>query len=151
MATSDAIADLMDDVGPILKFEAINALDEDKCFEFVIEEGVSFLARLDDGRQCLVLEAFMGVPPAEHASSVYGLLLRTNALWEQTGGLRFGLLQGDVGVTMLLDLPIGPLDVHALASACGQFAERVVIWRHVIAGNLTDDSPEPAMAFGNMV
>ena len=108
---------------------------------FAVEEGLSWVAiaadetalalewRADARR--LVLSAEVGSLEAADGEMLR-LLLRYNARWRETGGLRFALDEVDVAA-LVLDLPVDALDGNWLADVLAGFAEAAADWRRVLS------------------
>lgn len=140
MASVDNIGELMSELGPLLEPEQIVSGDNGRLYRIALNAEMFVDVTADASRECLVFEGSLGTPPPAAASSIHRLLMQTTHLWERTGGIRFGLRGAEGQVSMLWDCPLGTLDVPALASALGQFAERMLIWQQVVTTGLLEPS-----------
>ena len=68
------------------------------------------------------------------------LLLRYNARWRETGGLRFALDEADIAA-IVLDLPMDALDGDWLADVLAGFAEATADWRQALSSPAATKSP----------
>ena len=108
---------------------------------FAVEEGLSWVAIAADetalalewraDAQRLVLSAEVGSVEAADAEMLR-LLLRYNARWRETGGLRFALDEADVAA-LALDLPLDAIDSDWLADVLAGFAEAAADWRRALS------------------
>ena len=116
---------------------------------FAVEEGLSWVAiaadetvlalewRADARR--LVLSVEVGSVEAADAEMLR-LLLRYNARWRETGGLRFALDEADIAA-LVLDLPVDDLDGDWLADVLAGFAEATADWRRALSSPAAARSP----------
>jgi hypothetical protein len=131
---------LMKEIGPWVDAAQVTQ-DGDDLWSIVLDEDFVIEVEQDADRDALMLTVSLGSPPAENESMIHALLLQTNALWRDTGGIQLGLTGQDREVLLMLPVPLKELDVDSLGNCLYRFTDAALGWREVIAK--TSDSAEP--------
>jgi hypothetical protein len=141
---------LMTALGPALEAAEIRFY-EPNLWVVAFDETLAVEIEHDETGPKLVLSADLGLPPGGEEMSTNQLLLRTNALWRETGGLRMGI--EDVGgrIKQTFHLYLQGLDAEGLKQRVHNFAQAARAWRTMIATPPTPESgantPEQSSGF----
>lgn len=116
---------------------------------FTVEDGSSWVAMAPDetafaiewraAARRLVLSADIAVLADAGDAATLALLLRYNANWRETDGLRIALDSGDVA-TLALDLPADAIDAPWLSTVLAGFADALNGWREALSAPRSRDA-----------
>lgn len=132
MRTKEQIDQLLVEAGP-LEDQVLELRKEPTGGWTAVFEGLAIAIDYEEDGGRLVLTGGIGEPAPEDRAEVYGLLLSYGFLWRETGSVR-AALAGPGGEAVLVADAFGEnLTPMGLASMLAGFAERVAIWRGMIA------------------
>lgn len=131
MATEAELPQLFADLADLFDDAALKEYPDAKLWQMQVGDRHEILMELDSERGCLVFSGDLPAPPAGKADALNTLLMQTNGLWAQTGGLRFGLDAEDGSISMMWDVPISNLAKQELYNAITGFVERLGVWAQV--------------------
>lgn len=141
---------LMTALGPAVEAAEIRFY-EPNLWVVAFDETLAVEIEHDETGPKLVLSADLGLPPEGEEMSTYQLLLRVNALWRETGGLRMGIEDASGRIKQTFHLYLHGLDVEGLQRRVRNFAQAAREWRTVIATAPTPESgaktPEQSSGF----
>lgn len=142
MATESELPNLFHDLADLFDDAALKEYPDARLWQMQVGDRHEILMELDAERGCLVFSGDLPAPPAGKADGLNTLLMQTNGLWAQTGGIRFGLDHEDGSISMLWDVPVASLGKQELYNAITGFVERLGIWAQVTeSGGPGDDGP----------
>lgn len=128
----DQVAALFAQVGPILDPLAIDAVMEEQTWGIAVGEDLTVLVQFDEQKNCLVLAADLGTPPAGDRTDLYELLLQINFHWNATGGNRLALNGPGGDVVQLYEIGAEGLDATRLSEIVASFAEAAKAGRELV-------------------
>ena len=131
MANENELPQLFSELEDLFDDAALKEYPDAKLWQMQVGDRHEILIELDADRGCLVFSGDLPAPPADKAAALNALLMQTNGLWTQTGGLRFALDADDGSIAMLWDVPIAPLGKQQLYNAISGFVERLGFWTRV--------------------
>jgi hypothetical protein len=123
---------LMAEIGPLMELAEISWFEAQELWTLGVDEQTVLFADWVEERQSVCLSAEVGKPAAGDAAALHVLLLRYNAQWRETGGVRMAL-DGADGVIMSVELPAGTLDLPQLQGTLTAFLDMLRAWRELIA------------------
>lgn len=132
MATFEQIDGLMQALGPVLDPLAIEAAAEENLWGIAMEEDLVVIVELDESKNCLVLSADLGAPPAGDRMALYELLLQFNFHWQTTGGNRMSLDGPEGAVVQIFEIHADQVDAMQMKSIVTSFSEVAKAWRELI-------------------
>ncbi len=97
-------------------------------------EDITIELELDIDAIRLMLSSDLGVPAPNRAAAVHATALSYGLLWQQTGGFRLALSTDAGALFLMVDVLLPELEAASLATAIGNFAQKVSLWRRFIAG-----------------
>ncbi len=154
MPNDSTLAALLHDAGPLLEDADIYDYPDAAAHQIVFDDDFDIILKGDADREVVVLEGDLGKPPEGSEPQLYPMLLSLGRIWETTGGLQFSVDPNDGEVVLHWDLGAANLDAQKLHAALLSFAERMVIWREVVAsGGVEDDdrSIQPSSESGGEI
>lgn len=133
MNSTQAIHELMVEIGPILDLQQVTEYAEDSAWLLVCDDETRIDAEYDQANERLMLTGDVAVV-AEHArAKVYEALLQYNYLWTEHGGVRAALDASQGMVVLMFELQVAALDISRLSSVLLNVREVVEGWRRILA------------------
>lgn len=135
------ITEIMGKIGSWVGAAQVSQHGED-LWIIVLDEDFVIEIEQDVDRQMLVLSVSLGEARADGRSDTHDLLLRVNARWRDTGGIRFGLDGPDDELVLNFDVPIEGLDTDGLGTRLFEFTDAALGWREFVAGKGNNAEPD---------
>jgi hypothetical protein len=132
MRTSEQIDHLLAEAGN-LDDQILEARKDSEGGWTIVFDSLEIGVEYDDEEGRLVMTGGIGRPWPEDRAKVYQLLLSYGFLWRDTGSVRAALAGPDGEAVLVADAFDANLTPRGLASMLAAFAERVAIWRGMIA------------------
>ncbi len=138
MEDSEAVTKLLVEIG-----------EDDSRIDTILQTGprlwllrrddVAIELELDGDGIRLMLSADLGAASPSQAAAIHSTALRYTLLWQETGGCRIALSEPTGSLFLMVDLLLPGLDRARFATALGNFARNVTVWRRYVAGELDDN------------
>lgn len=130
MSHDSPIHALMKEVGPLLQLQEILQSTEEAGWSLEWTDGVVVTADHDEEEQRVTLSTHVGKMPDQRVAELALLLLRYNALWQETGGIRLGLQDQDI--VQMFDFSAPGMDLPVLCHILTDFAEKARVWSQLV-------------------
>lgn len=92
-------------------------------------------------RQCLMAQVSLGRPPSSDESVVHKAVLAYNALWQENGGTRVGMVDPDGELALMLELPIDSLTLDQLQEVLSVMKLQAAGWAGYVANPAGGQGP----------
>lgn len=86
-----------------------------------------------DPQQCLMVQVSLGRPPSSEESVVHKAVLAYNALWQENGGTRVGMVDPDGELALMFELPTESLTVDRLQEVLSVMRLQATGWTGFVA------------------
>ena len=138
------LTQLFTDLGPLLDEVAIREDAAGEAWHIFFSEEFDLVAEYDGFRNRLILRSELGTPPPDRKIQIYELLLATNTMWKDTGGITFGISPQDGEVLLSFDLSAEGLQVDQLHNLVLGFVDKALTWRQLVqSGGISGDRGPP--------
>lgn len=129
---------LLVDTAP-LEEEILGIVQRGDNFWTVEFEAVDIEVSADPQTRCLHLMSTVGLPNEDRRLEIFEILLASNFLWRDTGGVHMALDGIDGDVVQTLDVYLDGLTATDLAVILRNLAERTITWRALISADADDE------------
>ncbi len=130
MSNESPIHVMMKEIGPLLQLQEVLQSTEEPSWSLQWEDGAVVTADYDEEEERVTLSSHVGTMPEQGAGELALLLLRYNALWQETGGVRLGL--EDCDIVQMFDFPAPGMDSPVLCHILTDFADKARIWNGLV-------------------
>ncbi len=130
MSLESPIHPLMKEVGSILQLQEVLQSAEEASWSLEWTDGVVVACDYDAEEERVTLSGYVGEMPEQGSADLALLMLRYNALWHETGGLRLGLEEQNI--VLVFDFFAPGLEMPALGHVLEDFAERARVWSRLV-------------------
>ena len=139
MSSMEHIHRLMTEIGPVMQILEIEEFEEEKVWTLLMDEQTLLFADYDEERDRLMLSIELGKPATDNPAALYESLLRYNATWQQTDGVRMGLDADDV-VVQYFDITGSALDISLLQGVLHNLVQLAKHWRTALGSSTVTSS-----------
>lgn len=140
----------MAEIGPLADLMAVGEHEGRNVWALRADAETLLFADLDEERSCLILSGDVGTPAPAERPRLNDLLLRYNAHWDETGGVRMAVEGQDGPVVQIVDVPLAGLDAQRLQALVRGFVTKLRAWRAILHGSGSSEEdagrPEPGRA-----
>ena len=141
----------MKELGPALELAGLQEDPGGESWGLAARDGVLFYLEFVADHDRLWLSAEVGTPQPVDRAELHQLMLRYNAQWQRTGGVRLALDGPNDAVVLAYDLPVSGLDLPRLCTIVGNFQDMVGGWRKIVEATGQPETAAPAAVGGAVI